>query len=377
MSDLSIEERFASLSPREREVLQLVCKHKSYQEVADQLFIEKTTIKTHMNNAYSKLGLKYLDRTERILRIHTVFCPMFWEEEEPEIKDIVIIDSEADLPPLSPEEDEMLDQDELALVSYQFGDVAGGKKPKKPKRGGCRRFIGRLFFILILLGGIGVYGWYQWQNGNLDLPFDLQGFIAEAAPPATAIPTNNQALLALTDLVASVNAPSVSPTATRVPTKTPTNSLSPTKTPKPSNTPNPTPTSTPKSLITGPVYEIGEWHQEDGVAIRLLDYETDFSYIYFIVEFWNKSDQTLYFTWKPETHTFVIDNLGRRFTSLSGYDNNTEVEAGERLILNNFRGNIAQFDVDFIYDANVTDIYLLIEDLSRIEKVYFHIEIGK
>lgn len=377
MSDLSIEDRFASLSPREREVLQLVCEHKSYQDVADQLILGKTTIKTHMNNAYSKLGLKYLDRTERILRVHTVFCPMFSEEVVPETNDIMIIKSETDLPPLSQEEDEMLDQDEMALVSYQFSDLVKEEKIKIPKDGGCSSIVGRLFFILIFVGGIGGTGWYLWQNGNLDLPFELPGFIASAAPPATAIPTNSQAVLALTNIVESGNTPSDSPTATQVPTKTPTNSPSPTQTPKPSNTPNPTPTNTPESPITGPVYEIGEWHEEDGVAIRLLDYETDYSFIYFVVEFWNKSDQTLYFSWNPETHTFVIDNLGRRFTAFSGYQNNTEVKAGERLILNDLRGNMTTFLVDFIYDTDVTDIYLLIEDLSRIEKVYFHIEIGK
>lgn len=45
------------LSKREYEVLQLIRDQKSNQEIADHLFVEKSTVKTHINNIYKKLGV--------------------------------------------------------------------------------------------------------------------------------------------------------------------------------------------------------------------------------------------------------------------------------------------------------------------------------
>ena len=73
MRENSSKERFLTLTDREKEVLQLVCKHKSYQEIADQLFIAKTTVKKHMFNVYNELGLHDLKKNERVLAIHNIF----------------------------------------------------------------------------------------------------------------------------------------------------------------------------------------------------------------------------------------------------------------------------------------------------------------
>jgi len=43
------------LSPRETEVLQLLAKGKSYTMIADQLFINKETVRSHIKNIYIKL----------------------------------------------------------------------------------------------------------------------------------------------------------------------------------------------------------------------------------------------------------------------------------------------------------------------------------
>jgi len=43
------------LSPRETEVLELLAKGKSYSVIADELFIHKETVKTHIKNIYIKL----------------------------------------------------------------------------------------------------------------------------------------------------------------------------------------------------------------------------------------------------------------------------------------------------------------------------------
>lgn len=43
------------LTNREKEILELLCQCKSYQAIANKLFIEKTTVKFHIKNIYSKL----------------------------------------------------------------------------------------------------------------------------------------------------------------------------------------------------------------------------------------------------------------------------------------------------------------------------------
>ncbi len=43
------------LSPRETEVLQLLSKGKSYSMIADELFIDKETVRSHIKNIYIKL----------------------------------------------------------------------------------------------------------------------------------------------------------------------------------------------------------------------------------------------------------------------------------------------------------------------------------
>jgi DNA-binding NarL/FixJ family response regulator len=53
------------LSDREREVLQLMAQGKSNQDVADSLHIAENTVKYHVNNILSKLGVS--DRTQAVL----------------------------------------------------------------------------------------------------------------------------------------------------------------------------------------------------------------------------------------------------------------------------------------------------------------------
>ena len=62
MKENTPENRFLLLTDREKEVFHLVCQHKSYQQIADELFISKSTVKTHMHNAYAKLGIDDLER---------------------------------------------------------------------------------------------------------------------------------------------------------------------------------------------------------------------------------------------------------------------------------------------------------------------------
>jgi len=59
------EERFAELSLRERDVLQLMAKGLSNDEIAQQLFISPHTVKNHVSRIYQKLGID--DRTKVVI----------------------------------------------------------------------------------------------------------------------------------------------------------------------------------------------------------------------------------------------------------------------------------------------------------------------
>ena len=53
------------LSDREREVLQLMSEGKTNQDIGDALHISESTVKFHINNIFSKLGVS--DRTQAVL----------------------------------------------------------------------------------------------------------------------------------------------------------------------------------------------------------------------------------------------------------------------------------------------------------------------
>jgi ATP/maltotriose-dependent transcriptional regulator MalT len=60
----SSDDKFG-LSPREFEVLQLIAKGHSYQEIADHLFLSITTVKTHASNIFSKMNVQR--RTQAVM----------------------------------------------------------------------------------------------------------------------------------------------------------------------------------------------------------------------------------------------------------------------------------------------------------------------
>lgn len=57
------------LSPRETEVLELLSKGKSYHKIADELFVDKETIRSHIKNIYLKLEVhSKADAIEKALK---------------------------------------------------------------------------------------------------------------------------------------------------------------------------------------------------------------------------------------------------------------------------------------------------------------------
>ena len=62
---LNKEVNIDALTPKEKEVLALVAKGASNQEIADKLFVRDVTVKTHLNSIFKKL--KVTNRTQAVL----------------------------------------------------------------------------------------------------------------------------------------------------------------------------------------------------------------------------------------------------------------------------------------------------------------------
>ncbi|MEM8764703.1 MAG: helix-turn-helix transcriptional regulator [Bacteroidota bacterium] len=55
---ISFLDQFENLSPREKSILNSILNKKTNKEIASELFISVSTVKTHINNIYKKLGVR-------------------------------------------------------------------------------------------------------------------------------------------------------------------------------------------------------------------------------------------------------------------------------------------------------------------------------
>ena len=62
----------AGITPREREVLQLVARGRSYRQVGTELFIAEKTVETHVRNILGKLHLTRREELARYAADHDI-----------------------------------------------------------------------------------------------------------------------------------------------------------------------------------------------------------------------------------------------------------------------------------------------------------------
>ncbi|MEM9007582.1 MAG: response regulator transcription factor [Cyanobacteria bacterium P01_F01_bin.86] len=72
-SKITLPEKLRSLSPREKEVLQLIMTGLSNREIGEQLFISERTVRNHVTSILSQLQLR--DRTQAAL-----YASQFWPQ---------------------------------------------------------------------------------------------------------------------------------------------------------------------------------------------------------------------------------------------------------------------------------------------------------
>jgi len=326
--------KLASLSPRQREVLQLLCQGKQYKEIAEALFIEESTVKAHMAGVYEKLGLIELKRDERIFQIKSIYCPLLKEEKEPEIIDVPyeeIID-EPEPEEITPELDEMVSSDEKAIIKYEGENIIMSTYPneEKTKRSGIKKFF-RTVFVLIVLVMVGFGGLYIWQN-----------FFAK--------PEETPEYMSQPEVIPEVISEPIS------------EAISPGKTQK-------------------EYYDVGEWVEQGDIWLRLRDYDISNTGIIEInIEVWNKSSKDLLFSYNPGINFKMTDNTGHVYDLWGPCDNSAldnEVIDAQDVEKINFKAtsSTVTYSDEAIFNSDVTDLYLAMDGFSVFKSVKFLIPI--
>lgn len=364
------KDRFQALSKREKEVLQLICQHNSYNQISEKLFISKKTVKSHMSHIYDKLDLDYLIRDERILQIHNIYCPLFSEEKQTKKQSrnaqIIPIEAEPEPEPITPEEEAVIDEDEMALITYKpITITAGGKKnvDKPKKKRGCFKYI--LGFILGVACTIGA--WQGWLYVK-EIPVVVS--IIEIINPDFIQEPEAETAKAAAPYTQPVTEPTAAPTA-----KGAEKASEPEVQLQAAVSQDTAVIDTENN--TDEICELNDWCKQDGVWLRMMDYKISESFIYLYFEIWNKTGQDIFFSWSSKENFSLVDNQGNRYKTSFSQTEEEQLSNNERLQLKSYGQRTLQYDSDPIYGEGVTDLYLTTEYFSRIDKAVFHIPVGK
>ena len=366
----SPKDRFSTLTEREKDVLRMVCDHKSYQEIADELFIAKTTVKTHMHRIYVKLGLDDLNRDERILAIHNTYSAFFMENNRIEARqqENAIIEIWPDPEPLSPDEEKLVDGDEMALITFTPPTITTKGKKKMKKKEKNKR--GCLKYTLVLLLGVAITigGWQAWLYLRENpLVVSLVGLINPDLISAAQeeIPTGAGPVVTYHK---TPTAKSVSQSGGAVVTYP--------STPTAQSAPQTAGVAVVENNTDG-IFELNEGCKQEGVWLRMMDYKITEGFIDIYLEVWNKTGQDIFFSWSSKGNFSLVDNQNNRYISSFSQTEKEQLSNNERLQLKSYGQRTLEYGSEPIYGEGVTDLYLTAEYFSRIDKAVFHIPVGK
>ncbi|MCD6425026.1 MAG: helix-turn-helix transcriptional regulator [Anaerolineales bacterium] len=343
MTKKTPKELLTRLSERELEVLQWYCQHKAQKEIGKILNITKNTVKTHISNICVKLEIETSDPGERKLIFFNSFCPLISEDdldETPPLKQAEInkptpenIVEENDS---KTEEIKIEKQGEEIIPEDQTSKNGEKEKMGTKKKRGCRRFLFTLILgALLLIGAL-----FAWENYLKEMPI-VQTIVELINPDAV--------------IESSSSAPSTSGS---------------------SSSESIIKSILPKSDKYADAYEVGEWAKQDDVWVRLFDYEVSRGLIRLDFEVWNKTGQDIYFSWSPEQTFSMTDNKNNRYEVFTASTREVSVESDERLHFTGHGYSTVQFEDDPLFESGVSDLYVTMEYLSKIDEAVFHILVG-
>ncbi len=194
MVDEDVLERIRSLTHRQKQVLERICKGMQYKDIADEFVLSENTIKTHVGNLYIKLGLEHLPPNIRRNIIIRTYCEALKEFKS--MKDEKVSDEfeEPEEPePISEEIMETVENDQKALV-YVEPEVIDVIPPVQPKKKRRRRnrwkwILALIIIFLLAFGGFKLYEFVTDFIGSLQIqaaPVQEE----EQEPVAQVLPTN-------------------------------------------------------------------------------------------------------------------------------------------------------------------------------------------
>ncbi|MFN8472256.1 MAG: helix-turn-helix transcriptional regulator [Anaerolineae bacterium] len=248
--------KLKTLTPRQREVLDLVCQGLTYKQVAEALFIEETTVLYHIGNIYTKLGIEKLPKTQRQRELG-LFCSALATlaastPSEPEDED-----EDEPAPPRPPTYALRAAKEDDKPLATQAGAPLGPSEPPViyiPQRGGSSlppppRSLGRRILpwiavaLMIFISAI-------LAAGLMYLFMSRTAAAVQVIVTATPLPATETPLASATPVPSLTATASPTPTATATPTNTPTVTITPTPTVTSTPTATRTVTPTPTPLST-------------------------------------------------------------------------------------------------------------------------------
>ena len=339
MTKQTPKEQLLKLTERELDVLRLYCQHKTQKEISKELWIKINTVKTHVSNICEKLEIETSDPGERKLVFFNTYCPLLSENKEDtpsslnkkESKEPSIEDYEKEESNFQSEEKENEKQDAEAVSEEEQSNNGGNEKVRPKKKRGCSKYISTLVLGALIIIGI----WFAWENFLKDIP--IVQSVAHLINPDIVFEEDTSGSSKSESIIESI---------------------------------------LPNIVKYADAYEMGDWVKQDDVWVRLYDYEVSRGTIKLNLEIWNKTGGDIYFSWAPEQNFSMTDNKKNHYQVSTSYTCEESVENDERLNFTVDSFDTVRFYDDPLYDSEVTDLYITMEYLSKIDKAVFHIDMG-